>query len=122
MDLLINNINYSNLPDNIKLDIKNLTIYHNQTIKNINQNISNNQISIVYNQLLESLEYYDKIKKSLENINYNDLTNKEYRYSVNNIIDKEYIIFINNILNKYLFELDKIFIDNFMLHSLSIKK
>ena len=119
MDLIINNINYSNIPDNLKLDIKNLTIYHTNTINNINQNILNNQITIVYNQLLESLDYYNKLLIKLQTINYNNNIN-EYRYGINNKIDKQYIISIKDLINKYISDLDKIFIDNFM--SNTIKK
>ena len=114
MDLIINNINYSNIPDNLKLDIKNLSIYHTNTINNINQNILNNQITIVYNQLLESLDYYNRLLNKLYNINNEHYNLKEYRYGVNKSIDKQYINSINKLINQYITDLDKIFIDNFM--------
>jgi len=122
MDLIINNINYSNIPDNLKLDIKNLSIYHTNTINNINQNILNNQITIVYNQLLESLDYYNRLLNKLYNINNEHYNLKEYRYGVNKSIDKQYINSINKLINQYITDLDKIFIDNFMIQTSLIKK
>ena len=114
MDLIINNINYSNLPDNIKLEINNINIYHNNTVFNINQYLSNNQINNVYNILLESLDHYNRLKNNINNINIYNLPNNETFFNTNKSIKYEYINIINNLLNKYIFELDKIFIDNFM--------
>ena len=110
MDTIINNINYSNINNNLKLDINNINIYHLNTINNIKQNLLNFQYILVHNQKIEANKYYNNLLNNLNSIKYNNCSNNNLlsRQCYYTPYNTEYTTFIINLINKYIIQINNL--------------